>query len=626
MKIAPHPLAPSPYRGRPGRSRPPGEGEPCPSSKSSLAIMTLLVTLIAACGQDPPPDLGRLATVETVPLLLGLETRPALAGAEDGRASVAATFEDGRLVLAFGWRVEPDGTTPQSTVVSTSFELSSGEVHPLARLQLPPPGAGPEGWSETAIAVPPEIAGRAGRIVIDRPPAKGWSLFTAAPVWIRPADEQPNVILISLDTLRSDRLGCYGSPRPTSPAIDAMAAQGALFKNAFAQSNWTLPSHYSMLTSLYPSAHGVNPDRWQFAGIRGSHETFRIRGSGRERTLAEHLQATGLFTAAITESGWVDAKFGFDQGFATYVAHSDDRLADATQHMTLNWLRAHRELPFFLFVHTYQTHQPYHQPPPFDTMFVDPDHLGYALPGVRLSMQALDRFKDGTFLPTAGDRQAFFGLYDGAVRYVDAFIEALLATLRETGLERRTVVLLTSDHGEEIFEHGNFDHGETLYDEVMRVPFILWGPDHVPAGRVYEQPVASIDIVPTLVELAGGAVEGEIQGRSLVPLLAGEDLGDRVLFAEGWADESVPLTSVWDGALKAVFYGADLQSSELYDLSRDPGETVDLSARRTQDVERLRQLILDWRQENARIQEALGEARMGIDEEAEKRLRALGYL
>ncbi|MEE8523797.1 MAG: sulfatase, partial [Thermoanaerobaculia bacterium] len=573
-----------------------------------------------------PPELGRLATVETVPVRLGLETRPALAGTDDGRADVAATLDGDQLVLAFGWRAEPGETSLPSSVVSVSFALGDGAVHTLARLRLPPEQAGAEGWTETTVEVPSELTGRTGRIVVERQGSADWSLFTAAPVLIDRRDRGPNVILISIDTLRSDRLGCYGYPRPTSPAIDAMAAAGALFKNAFAQSNWTLPSHYSMLTSLYPSAHGVNPDRWQFAGVRGSHETFRIRGSGREQTLAERLRAMGLFTAAITEGGWVDAKFGFDQGFASYVAHSDDRLAETTQRMTLAWLRAHRGIPFFLFVHTYQTHQPYHQPPPYDTMFVDRGHLGYALPGVRLSMQTLDRFKDGTFPPTAGDREAFSGLYDGEVRYVDAFVEALLAALEETGLDRRTVLLLTSDHGEELFEHGNFDHGGTLYDEVMRVPLILWGPGRIAAGKVIDTPVASLDVLPTLVELAGGSAGGDLQGRSLVPLLAGGDLEDRVLFAEGWADESVPLTSVWDGPLKVVFRGADLEVAELYDLSRDPSESVDLADRRPREIDRLRQLVLDWRQENARIQAVIGEARAGLDEESEKRLRALGYL
>jgi arylsulfatase A-like enzyme len=587
--------------------------------------------LAAGCGSEPPPDLGRLASAETVPVRLGLETRPALAGADDGRASVAVTLDASHLVLAFGWRAEAGAAARKSSVVEAAFETGDGSRRPLARLQLPPAGAGAEGWSETTAAVPEELRGRAGRLVVERRGAAPWPLFTAAPVLVEHEEERPNVLLISIDTLRADRLGCYGYPRPTSPAIDAMAAEGARFANALAQSNWTLPSHYSMLTSLYPGAHGVNPDRWQLAGVRGSHETFRIRGSGRERTLAERLRDAGLFTAAITESGWVDAKFGFDQGFASYVAHADDRLADATQRMTLDWLRAHQTLPFFLFVHTYQTHQPYHQPPPYDTLFVDPAHLGYALPGVRLSMQALDRFKDGTFPPTAGDRDAFSGLYDGEVRYVDAFVEALLAELENTGLDRRTVVLLTSDHGEEIFEHGNFDHGKTLYDEVMRVPLILWGPGRIPAGKVVDAPVASLDVLPTLVELAGGTLsgqgaDGDVQGRSLIPFLTDGSPEHRVLFAEGWADESVPLTSVWDGALKAVFHGAELETAELYDLRRDPGETVDLSSDRPDDVDRLRRRVAEWRRENERIQEEIGEATAGIDEETEERLRALGYL
>jgi arylsulfatase A-like enzyme len=586
--------------------------------------------LATACG-TPLPELGTLSGLESVPVRLAQESRPAVSAADEGRFRSDVTLTSGHLVLAFGWRTDA-GTAPRAaTTMTVRFASHGGGSQTLVSVPLPPPEGGAEGWLQTILEVPAPLAGRDGTLLFEHGGAgDGRTLYTAVPELVRRTAERPNVVLISIDTLRADRLGCYGYDRPTSPAIDAMAAQGTRFAHAVAPAAWTLPSHYSMLTALYPGAHGVNPDRWLFAGVHGAHETFNVRGSGREVMLAERLRAMGYYTAAVTENGWVHSKFGFDQGFASYVDHAEHQLRDGTQPLALRWLHQHRALPFFLFVHTYQPHQPYEQPPPFDTMFLDPDHVGYALPGVAVPMAVIEQFRDPTFPPTPEDVDAFNGLYDGEVRYVDSFLDGLLDTLRTLGLDRDTVVLFTSDHGEEIFEHGNFDHGDTLYDEVMRVPFILWGPGRVPAGRVVDTPVALVDVVPTLVELAGGAVSGqdggELQGRSLVPLLSSEEIGDRLLFAEGYAEESVPLAAAWDGSVKLILRGADLEEAELYDLATDPSEQVDLAAERPETVERLRRAILDWKEENRRIQAEIGVAEVGLDDETEKRLRALGYL
>lgn len=596
--------------------------------------MLAAALLLAGCsGAGSVPALGRYDEAETVPVRLGLETRPALAEADDARARLELRMAPGTLVVAFGWKTDAGAEAMEETAVRVSFRDRERGVHALTRMRLPAVPGTREGWQETLLPVPGELVGRSGSLVFETEgePAGG-NLFAARPQLLRERAARPNLILVSIDTLRADRLGCYGHPRPTSPAIDALAAEGTRFANVYAPTNWTLPSHYTMMTSLYPSAHGVNPDRWLLAGRRGASESFRIRGSGKEETLAERLEAMGYFTAAVTESGWVDARFGFDQGFASYVGHGNDNLVEGTQKLTLAWLEAHRDLPFFLFVHTYQAHQPYHQPPPYDRMFVEEGHIGYAMPGLPLPMELFDLFKDGTFPPMPADVRAFSGLYDGEVRYVDAFVEALRASLRELDLERDTVVLFTSDHGEEIFERGNFDHGETLYDEVMRVPLILWGPGRVPAGETRDTPVAVLDVLPTLVELAGGEVGEGIQGRSLTPLLGGETegLAGRVLFGEGFADESVPMVCAWDGSgpssSKAIFYGPDLGRVELFDLARDPGETVNVAERRPETVARLREQVLAWQAENARIHGRLGAATQTLDEETQERLRALGYL
>jgi len=466
----------------------------------------------------------------------------------------------------------------------------------------------------------------------------------------RPAARRPNLILISIDTLRADRLGCYGGPHPTSPAIDAMAREGTRFANAYSAAPWTLPSHMTMMTGLYPSAHGVNPDRRRFQGVQHSSESFQIRGSEKLATLAERLSRLGYRTSAITEGGWVAAKFGFDQGFDTYVAHDDDDLDAGTQKLMLQWLANHaagdpqpgrQARPFFLFVHTYQVHQPYDQPPPYDSLFVPPGHRGYALPKVSLPIAILDKFKDGSFPPTAADVEAFRARYDGEVRHADAFVGRLLSTLRERGLDRDTIVLLTSDHGEDLFDHGGFDHGDTLYDEALRVPMILWGPGRIPEGKTAEAAVGSIDILPTLVELAGGTPLGPnappIQGASLIPLLKDPSApsADRPLFAETFTtvfhhtldtDASIPLASIRDGATQLIVHRSNPESLELFDLGTDPQELRNLAAANPEKIARLRPALIAWQKENNRLRALYGGATEKLDPETEKRLKALGYL
>jgi arylsulfatase A-like enzyme len=591
-----------------------------------LLALAALASTIACGGGAPASELGPLAELEAAPVRLAQETRPTVAAARNGEFSTEFEPVAGRLALAFGWQADSDRVT--GARVRVSLRLEDGSDRVLANEPMPPRDRGLEGWQEVFVPMPEEAIGRRASLTVvleGRP--KGWSLFSAVPRAIPDSAGRPNIILVSADTLRADRLGCYGHDRPTSPAIDALAREGTRFENAVAQANWTLPSHYSMMTSLYPSAHGVNPTYELMAGTGTKAETLMLRASGREETLAERLSAMGYFSAAITEGGWVDPRFGFDQGFASYVAHQNDRLTDGTQRLTVDWLERHRELPFFLFVHTYQTHQPYQQPPPYDTMFVDEDHIGFALPGVEVPMEMLDTFRDGTFRPMPGDVEAIRGLYDGSVRYLDSFIKVLLDEIRRHGLERRTILLFTSDHGEELFENGEFDHISSMRREVLRVPFILWGPGRIPAGETHATPVASLDILPTLVELAGGAPEGTLQGASLVPLLAGETGGfARTLFSESDADKDERLVAAWEGNYKVILRDLEAASAELFDLARDPGETRDLAAIEPQRVARLRELILAWRAENERIHEWIGEATTEIDPEIEKRLRALGYL
>jgi arylsulfatase A-like enzyme len=578
---------------------------------AALAVTALCLSCTAA----PPADRPAVTGDETVPVTLGVETRPARKDGPSNEWRLGMVLPRGHLVVALG----TEGRAARKLI--TTFESGSGRrqwTHEIAA------GGGP-GWEEWTLAVPPELADVEGEITLQVKPSGSPRPAIARPVPVPSQPSRRNVILISIDTLRADRLGCYGNPRLPSPAIDRLAGSGVLCWSTVAPSNWTLPSHYSMMTSLYPSVHGVHPDRAAFGGFRRPTHVAGVRGSGREETLAERLSELGYFTAAITEDGWVHPEFGFDQGFASYVADTSGSLA-ATRTRTLEWLSEHADLPFFLFVHTYQPHQPYDMPPPYDTMFLDRSHVGYALPGSTVPVELLEDFQPGFFEPMRADLDAFFSLYDAEVRYVDDFVADVARTLEQEGIDDRTVVVLTSDHGEEIFEHGRFSHGDALYDEVMRVPLIVWGAG-IPAGVVIEEPVTLLDILPTVVEIAGGEVEGPVQGLSLVARFGGPlpGLEHRTLFAEGYGKDSLPMYCMWRGAHKYIT-GASPGRGELYDLSRDPGERHELSAASPATAADLRSAIEAWHRESLDLGQRFESGERVLDEDVVDRLRTLGYL
>lgn len=442
-----------------------------------------------------------------------------------------------------------------------------------------------------------------------------------------PPTDRPNVLLISLDTLRADRLGCYGAGRDTSPAIDRLAREGLRFARAEAASNWTLPSHYSMMSGLTPAAHGVLPD---FGALRGydSPELHTVaRGSGREQMLAESFKEAGYRTVALTENGWVSPRFGFDQGFDDYRSDTKSSLPQ-TLRATLAALRGMSgDPPWFAFVHTYAPHQPYHAPPRFRWLWADPDHVGFAWPRARVPITEYKRFRMALFPPSPGDVRAFRDLYDGQVAWADTLIQRLVAWLEAEGVLERTLVVVTSDHGEEIFERGRFDHFETLYEEVSHVPLVIRAPGRVPASTVVEDTVSLIDLPATLLDLAGlGDSLG--QGRSLRPLWQDRPAGTaRPVFAQTIDSRKQPVGAVWSGPLK---YSRRTTSTEvleeLFDLRRDPGEVRNLASLQPDDTRRLRELLDRHLQESSEIRDRLDPPSEPLDPETLERLRNLGYV
>jgi arylsulfatase A-like enzyme len=384
-----------------------------------------------------------------------------------------------------------------------------------------------------------------------------------------PAGGRPNVLLVSIDSLRADRLGCYGHTRPTSPRIDRLAAAGARFAAAWSTTSWTLPAHVSMLTGRSLLGHGV---------LGESRIPTQVP------VLAELLGAAGYTTAAFVSAPYLSSRFGFARGFDLYddfsVPFTPDRESRERAQATVSapllhpsverWLRSTAREPFFLFLHYFDVHYDYSPPAPFDRMF-DPDYAG---PITGRNFHADRRIRAG--MP-ARDLEHLLALYDGEIRFTDGYVGRVLDLLAELGHADDTIVVLTSDHGDEFFEHGDKGHHRTLYEEVLHVPLVVSFPGRLPAGRVVNEPVSIVDIVPTVLELAGLPTPAAVEGQSLVPLLRPEarpnaPARERALVAELYLKPNLNLqVALRRDRLKRI-QSLNFPHSETYDLGDDPHE------------------------------------------------------
>jgi membrane-anchored protein YejM (alkaline phosphatase superfamily) len=339
---------------------------------------------------------------------------------------------------------------------------------------------------------------------------------------------------VSIDTLRADHVGCYGHGRPTTPALDRFAAErAARFAHAFAESPWTLPSHVTMLTGLHPLTHGVRqPD----LGL----EAFG------PMPLARLLERTH-YSFAVTDGGWLTDPWGFTIGFESF--HARDQDIDAAVETTLEYVR-HRtgKGAWFGFLHTYDVHCPYDPPAPYAGTFTSEGAEPIEVAG---------RCGNPHFnaLPvTAGQARFLADRYDEDIRRVDDALAKLFAELDRLDLWKDTIVIVTSDHGEEFLEHGQIGHERTLSREALAVPLLVAVPGVAP--RVVTEPVGLADLVPTVVELVGddwlpSLLDYEFDGRSLVPLLEGEDDPREPVLSE--LDWQLQLVAESDGTATRTF-------------------------------------------------------------------------
>ena len=425
------------------------------------------------------------------------------------------------------------------------------------------------------------------------------------------------IVLIGLDTLRADGLSSYGNPRPTSPHIDALAAEGVLFENAVSNASWTLPGFIAILSGQQPSARV----------FRG-----RLLASGVER-----LRDAGYRTAAFTEGGFVSHQFGMDLGFETFweetapviQAPAPDVGVAKTFGKAIDWLRSNGREPFFLFVHSYEAHVPY-QRMRF-TKGLDPGRLG----GVYDRAQN-NRVLNEQIPVTDRERAWVRALYDGGVAEADQAVGRLVAVLGELGVADRTLIVVTSDHGEQLGEHLPRQlglHGQTLWDTILRVPLVVRDPRRGDRGRRVATQVRTVDVMPTILALAGLDPDpgdpASADGASLVPILDGAETSDREAFSELRARDTGRLraatlrTSAHKLHLNAP--GSDRPALELYDLVTDPGETRDRALEAGRERERLHAELQNRVAEIERRGPPWG-GRTSVTPALKRRLEALGYL
>ena len=408
-------------------------------------------------------------------------------------------------------------------------------------------------------------------------------LLAAGVVWYVRSPRRLNVLLITLDTTRADRLGCYGHAKAMTPALDRLAQQGVLFERAYAPVPLTLPSHASMLTGLYPPEHG----------LRNNGQAALPQGLP---TLATQLQAAGYQTGAFVAAFVLDHKFGLQRGFTTYdddLSQSDPGLHGHHQYRdgtlvidaALAWLRPRSQKPFFCWVHLFDPHYPYltHQED-FGTQFKDQP-------------------------------------YDAELAYVDLQIDRLINRLREFGALDNTIIVVVGDHGESLGEHGELAHSMTVYDATLRVPLLIVSPQEGQPGHRVPTPVSLVDLAPTLLDRLGLPPLAQSSGRTLRPALRGEPLAPQSCYAE--TDEPYN-TGHWS-PLRALVteHWKYIRSprAELYDLLADPRELRNLATDSPAQLQKLDGELTAWEQ---RMNQRLA-GNIALTEQERRTLGSLGY-
>ncbi len=413
----------------------------------------------------------------------------------------------------------------------------------------------------------------------------------------------PNVVLITIDALRPDHLGCYGYKRATSPNIDKLAQDGVLFTQAISQTSWTAASLMSLLTSTYPSTHKV--DDW---GLVLDQSLV---------TLAETLKRKNYVTAWGGGGNWIYKEIpssgrGFDYFF-------DAPEVEGLIEQILEWMVKFKNKKFFIWVHFFDfPHTPYLPPAPYNELFISAE-AGKKLP-IGKGAGGKGFIPDFAVVNHITDIEYYISQYDGEIAYIDEQLGRILDRLKTLNLDKNTLVIISSDHGESLGEHNYyFQHGYYLYDQLLKVPLIIKGPK-IPRGGVIDQQVQMIDIIPTILSFLKIKTDTEVEGISLLPVILGRE--NKQIYAFSEVSNGLNLKSIRTDGWKLIYNLTD-DEYELYDLKNDAEETVNLAGIEKKQFEYLKVILEEWMN---RPRPTVTPLKEPLDEQTKDRLRSLGYL
>jgi len=396
---------------------------------------------------------------------------------------------------------------------------------------------------------------------------------------------RPNIVLITLDTTRPDRLGAYGYTKAKTPNIDNLAHSGVLFKRAYSPVPLTLPAHTSILTGTYPPYHGVRNN--------GKYVL-----SSKATTLAEILKTFGYTTAAFISSYILDSRFGLDQGFDYYGDQLDnssklknlesERKAESTFTEFAHWFKKYQGNNFFVWIHFFDPHYPYDPPEPYksDPELSDP--------------------------------------YDGEIAYMDSYIGEVVRLLQAKGYADSTIMVLAGDHGEAFGEHQEYGHTIYCYEENIRVPLIFYGPRFVPAGKEIAESANLVDIFPTILDLLRIEAPHKVQGKSLVPLIKSRKEKTRIFYFESLYSQDILGCSPLQGIIRNNLKLIRVPKLELYDLASDPQEKNNLAEVSLSKTREMLKIIDRFEKEISTGGWQLAERK--VESTVSQKLRSLGYL
>ena len=404
-----------------------------------------------------------------------------------------------------------------------------------------------------------------------------------------PPKEAPNVLFVTIDTLRADHVGCYGYKQVKTPNIDSLAADGSRFARAYAVVPVTLPSHSSMMTGTYPM-------------LSGMHDFSGNKLSPLQPTLASVLKQSGYQTGAVIAAAVLDSRFGLNQGFDFYYDHFElsrldeanldemERPGNVVADVALDWLAKNSRHKFFLWMHLYDPHFPYHPPEPYATEYA-------AHP------------------------------YDGEIAFADEQLGRVLRFLKEKGIYQNTIIVLCGDHGESLGEHGEKTHGFFIYNATMHVPLIIHLPEAL-AARTVAEPVSLVDLMPTVLSAAGLPTPSQVQGHSLLSEIRGvpaaTDLPtNRTLYGETFLPRIHFDWSELRASENAKYHFIEAPRPELYDLTKDPGELHNLFSEKTAVADEMRAQLKSLIRDYSAGKEMA--EKTGLDPALMERLKALGY-